>query len=71
MLRRVEVAVGMKHIRFAAWQSCQQLQIVKLPLSVISLEDGAFQGCYVLKEVVAPGVCPVQPKSFRRVLLAH
>ena len=50
MLRHVEVAMGMKHIGFAAWQSCQQLQIVKLPLSVVSLEDGAFQGCYVLKE---------------------
>ena len=50
MLRHVEVV---KHIGFAAWQSCQQLQIVKLPLSVVSLEDGVFQGCHVLKEVVA------------------
>ena len=43
MLRHVEVAAGMKHVGFAAWQGCQQLQIVKLPPSVISLEDGAFQ----------------------------
>ena len=70
MLRHVEVAGGMKHIGFSAWQSCQQLQIVKLSPSVISLEDGAFQGCYVLKQVVAPG-CPVQSKSFCRVLLAQ
>ena len=35
MLRHVEVAVGIKRIGFAAWQSCQQLQIVKLPPSVI------------------------------------
>ena len=55
MLRHVRVAEGIQHIGFAAWQGCQQLQIVKLPPSVISLEDGAFQGCYVLREIVAPG----------------
>ena len=54
----------MKHIGFAAWQSCQQLQIVKLPLSVVSLEDGAFQGCYVLKEVVAPGCVQFSRRVF-------
>ena len=42
VLRHVEVAMGIQHVGFAAWQSCQQLQIVKLPPSVISLEDGTF-----------------------------
>ena len=55
MLRHVEVAAEIKHIGFAAWQGCQQLQIVKLPPSVIS----------------GPGLCPVQPKSLRRVLLTQ
>ena len=55
MLRHVEVDPGIAHVGFAAWQGCQQLLIVKLPLSVTSLEDGAFQGCYVLREVEAPG----------------
>ena len=64
MLRHVEVAAGMKHIGFAAWQSCQQLQIVKLPLSVVSLDDGVFQGCYVLKEVVAPGCVQFSRRVF-------
>ena len=35
MLRHVEVAAGAKHVGFAAWQGCQQLQMVKLPPSVI------------------------------------
>ena len=35
-LRHVEVATGIQHAGIAAWQSCQQLQIVKLPLSVTS-----------------------------------
>ena len=59
MLRHVEVAAGMKHIGFAAWQSCHQLQIV-----IISLEDGAFQGCYVLKQVVAPGCVQFSRRVF-------
>ena len=58
------VAAGIKRIGFAAWQGCQQLQIVKLPPSVISLEDGAFQGCYVLREVVAPGCVQFSRRVF-------
>ena len=54
-IRRVEVATGIQHIGIAAWQSCQQLQIVKLPSSVVSLAEGTFMGCYVLRKVAAPG----------------
>ena len=54
-MRHVEVATGIQHIGIAAWQSCQQLQIVKLPPSVISLAEGTFMGCCVLREVAAPG----------------
>ena len=45
VLRHEEVAMGIQHVGFAAWH-CQQLQIVKLPPSVMSLEDGTFQRCY-------------------------
>ena len=64
MLRHVEVAMGIQHAGIAAWQSCQQLQIVKLPPSVISLEDGTFQGCYVLREVAAPGCVQYSRRVF-------
>ena len=64
MLRHVEVAVGIRHIGFAAWQGCQQLQIVKLPPAVISLEDGAFQGCYVLRQITAPGCVQFSRRVF-------
>ena len=64
MLRHVEIAAGIQHVGFAAWQGCQQLQIVKLPPSVLSLEDGAFQGCYVLREVVAPGCVQYSRRVF-------
>ena len=63
-LRHVEVAMGIQHVGFAAWQSCQQLQIVKLPPSVISLAEGAFQGCYVLREVAAPGCVQYSRRVF-------
>ena len=63
-LRHVEVATGIQHVGVAAWQTCQQLQIVKLPPSVISLAEGAFQGCYVLREVAAPGCIRYGPRVF-------
>ena len=63
-LRHVEVATGIQHVGVAAWQTCQQLQIVKLPPSVIRLAEGAFQGCYVLREVAAPGCIQYGPRVF-------
>ena len=63
-LRHVEVAMCIQHAGFAAWQSCQQLQIVKLPPSVISLAEGTFQGCYVLREVAAPGCVQCSRRVF-------
>ena len=62
--RRVEVTTGIRHVGAAAWQACQQLQIVKLPPSVISLAEGAFLGCYVLREVAAPGCIRYGPRVF-------
>ena len=64
MLRHVEIAEGIQHVGFAAWQECQQLQI-KLPSSVVSSEDGAFQGCYALGSD-GPRLCSVQSKSVLR-----
>ena len=67
MLRHVEIAAGIQDVGFAAWQGCQQLQIVKLPPSVLSLEDGAFQGCYVLREIVAQVVSNTVEECSRSV----
>ena len=64
MLRHVVVANGIKHVGFAAWQGCQQLQMVKLPPSVISLEDGAFQGCHALREITSPGCVQYSRRVF-------
>ena len=64
MLRHVEIGEGIQHVGFSAWQECQQLQIVKLPSSVSSLEDGAFHGCYALREVVAPGCVQFSRRVF-------
>ena len=55
MLRHVEVVQGITQIGSAAWQSCHQLQIVKLPPSVVCLQDGAFQGCYALNAARSVG----------------
>ena len=50
MLRHVEVAQEITQIGSAAWQSCHQLQIVKLPPpSVVCLQDG----CCALRQIAA------------------
>ena len=54
-IRHVLVDAGIHTIGASAWQSCQQLQIVKLPPSVVCLKDGAFQGCYALMDILVPG----------------
>ena len=56
--------MGIQHAGIAAWQSCQQLQIVRLPPSVISLEEETFQGCHVLREVAAPGCVQYSRRVF-------
>ena len=56
--------MGIQHAGIAAWQSCQQLQIVKLPPSVISLAEGTFQGCHVLREMAAPGCVQYSRRVF-------
>ena len=55
------------HIGAAVWQSCQQLQLVKLPTTVVCIKEGAFQGCYALTQVVAPGVWILVVESLQNV----
>ena len=54
-VRHVQVDAGVRIVGEAAWRSCQRLQIVRLPDTVVSLRHGAFRRCYVLREVTAPG----------------
>ena len=59
-----EVAQGITQIGAAAWQSCHQLQIVKLPPSVVCLQEGVLQGCYALGQITAPGCVQFGPRVF-------
>ena len=54
-IRHVMVETGVHTIGEAAWQSCQRLQIVKLPTTVVCPHDGVFQRCYELRVVLVPG----------------
>ena len=64
VIRHVEVAQGLRSIGVAAWQSCHQLQIVKLRPSVVCLKDGAFQGCYALTQIITPGCVQFGRRAF-------
>ena len=54
-VRHVQVEAGIRIVGEAAWRSCQRLQGVHLPDTVVSLRHGAFRRCYVLRAVTAPG----------------
>ena len=54
-VRHVLVEDGIRIVGEAAWRSCQRLQVVHLPDTVVSLRHGAFRRCYVLRAVTAPG----------------
>ena len=54
-VRHVLVEDGVRIVGEAAWRSCQPLQVVHLPDTVVSLRHGAFRRCHVLRAVTAPG----------------
>ena len=54
-VRHVQVEAGIRIVGEAAWRSCQRLQVVHLPTTVVCLQHGAFRRCYLLRVVVAPG----------------
>ena len=54
-VRHVLVEDGIRIVGEAAWRSCQRLQVVHLPDTVVSLRHEAFRRCHVLRAVIAPG----------------
>ena len=54
-LRRVQVEVGYHTIERQVWRYCHTLIIVKLPSTVVTIENAVFQGCYALTTVAMPG----------------
>ena len=47
-----------------AWQNCNQLQVVKLPSTVVSIQNSAFQGCFALVIVLVPGCVDFGVRTF-------
>ena len=69
MLRHVEIAAGIQHVGFAAWEGCQQLQIVKLPPLSPKLRRWSFPRLLCPSGGCGPGLCSVQSKGVCGVLL--
>ena len=63
-VRRVQVEAGVRVVGEAAWRSCQRLQVVHLPDTVVCLRRGVFCKCGLLREVVAPGCRHFGVKAF-------
>ena len=62
--RHVQVAAGIRVVGEAAWRSCQRLQVVHLPDTVVCLRHGVFRRCYLLRAVMAPGCRQFGIKAF-------
>ena len=63
-LRHVVVEEGIHTVGALAWQNCRQLRIVKLPATVVRIEESAFRGCHWLNSIAAPGCTGFGYKAF-------
>ena len=63
-LRHVWAEPTLHTVEREAWQKCYQLQIVKLPSTVVSTQNSAFQGCFALVTVVVPGCVDFGVRTF-------
>ena len=51
----IDLPKGLKVVGDAAFEGCKQLQTLRFPNTVTTIEGGAFSYCYNLKEVYLPG----------------
>ena len=63
-LRHVVVEEGIHTVGALAWRNCRQLRIVKLPITVVRIEESAFRGCHWLNSITAPGCTDFGYKAF-------
>ena len=63
-LRHVQVEVGYHTIERQVWRYCHTLIIVKLPSTVVTIANAAFQGCYALTTVAMPGCLSLGARLF-------
>ena len=54
--RRLKSGGSCRKRKVEAGETCRQLRIVKLPTTVVRIEECAFRGCHLLNSVDAPGL---------------
>ena len=47
-----------------AWQCCRHLRVVKMPSTVVRIEENAFRGCHLLNSITVPGCMEFGYKAF-------
>ena len=62
-LKEVIISDGVKNIGVFAFRTCMSLCKVTLPASIVSIENGAFYGCWHLTSVIFKGNAPVFGKE--------
>ena len=62
-MRRVILEEGI-HTGARAWQNCRHLRIIKMPTTVVRIEESAFRGCHWLNSITVPGCADFGYKAF-------
>ena len=63
-MRHVSIEAGIRAVGTRAWQNCRHLRIVKIPATVVRVEESAFRGCHLLNSITAPGCTDFGYKAF-------
>ena len=63
-MRHVSIEAGIRAVGAQAWQSCRHLRIVKMPSSVVRIEENTFRGCHLLNSITVPGCTEFGYKAF-------
>ena len=63
-MRHVSIEAGIRAVGAQAWQSCRHLRIVKMPSTVVRIEENTFRGCHLLNSITVPGCTEFGYKAF-------
>ena len=64
LMRHVIIEAGIHAVGSRAWQNCRHLRIVKMPTTVVRIEESAFRGRRWLNSITVPGCTDFGYKAF-------
>ena len=63
-MRHVSIEAGIRAVGAQAWQCCRHLRVVRMPSTVVCIEENTFRGCHLLNSITVPGCIEFGYKAF-------